>query len=199
MRPNRVLAGAGLWSLAVVTVAGLAWFAIDSAGDSVSGSQNVTVIPANADGSQAGTATGSGRTSLGPAVGPDGSVPSGAAGTTTSPPVTPRSAAQPVSKTYNGSAGRVTVSCTGSVAAMESASPSGGWSMTVEEEGPQVVEVVFGHGSDTGVTVEARCAGGAPVFSATTGTETEDDGGGGSGSNGSGGSGAGNSGSGGDG
>ena len=195
MRPNRVLAGAGLWLLAVVTVAGLAWFAIDSAGDSVSGAQNVTVIPANAD----GTSLGSGRTGIGLAVGPDGSAPSSAAGTTTSPAVTPRSAAQWVSRTYSGSAGRVTVSCTGSAAAMESASPSGGWSMAVEKEGPEEVEVVFGHGSDGSVTVQAHCAGGAPVFSATTGTETEDDGHGGSGSNGSGGSGAGSSGSGGDG
>src|SRR5262249_38063127 len=130
-------------------------------------------------------------------TGPDGPS-SSAAATTTSPPA-PRPAAQPVSRTLSGSEGRVTVSCTGALASLESASPSSGWSMTVEVDGPQEAEVVFGPGADAAVTVQARCAGGAPAFSTVTGTETEDGGGSGSGSNGSGGPGAGTSGSGGDG
>jgi hypothetical protein len=204
MRLNRGLAGAGLWALSVITVAGLAWFAIDSAGRSVSGSQNLTVVAANADGSggsQTGTgsSTGPGRSTIGLATGPDGSTTPSAAATTTSPPAPQRPASQPVSRTYSGSGGRVTVTCTGSIASLESASPSSGWSMTVEEAGPQEVEVQFGHGSDSALTVQGRCVAGAPVFTATTGEPTEDEGGSGKGSNGSGGSGAVSSGSGGDG
>jgi len=195
MRLNRGLAGAALWVLSVATVAGLAWFAIDSAGRSVSGSQNLTVAAANADGSS-GSSAGTASTGPGRSIGT--AVSSSAAATTTSP-AAPRPASQRVSRTLSGSMGRVTVTCAGAVASLESASPSSGWSVTVEKEGPQEVEVLFGHGSDPGVTVQAHCAAGAPVFTAATGGETEDEGGGGSGSNGSGGSGAGSSGSGGDG
>src|SRR5215470_1098005 len=102
MRPNRVLVGTGLWLLSVVTVAGLAWFAIDSAGDSVSGPPDVAVIPVNADGpggSPAGTGTSTGRSIGVPAVSSTSS-----SATTTSPPPPPR-VSQPVSRTYSGAAG----------------------------------------------------------------------------------------------
>jgi hypothetical protein len=54
--------------------------------------------------------------------------------------------------------------------------------MLVDAAGPQQVEVVFGHGSDSSIGVHAVCAAGVPVFTTATGEGVGDDGGSGSGS-----------------
>jgi hypothetical protein len=71
-----------------------------------------------------------------------------------------------VSRSWFGSSGRVTASCTGGRVALQSASPADGWRVEVGARGPEEVEVTFKKGGDDGseVQVRARCSGGAPRF-----------------------------------
>ncbi len=70
-----------------------------------------------------------------------------------------------VTRTWTGAGGRVTVSCTGSRATLESASPANGWTVSVDKRGPEEVEVTFEHGDGGPETdVHAVCRSGSPSF-----------------------------------
>lgn len=81
------------------------------------------------------------------------------------PAPTPSSEPRPatVTRTWTGTGGRIGVSCTGSRAALVSASPADGWRVEVEERGPEEVEVRF-RSDASEVRVQARCAGAEPRF-----------------------------------
>lgn len=73
---------------------------------------------------------------------------------------------QKVERTWVGSGGRVTASCRGEQVALESASPSNGWRVEVDERGPDRVEVTFEQqdSEESEVRVRVRCVGAQPRF-----------------------------------
>lgn len=78
---------------------------------------------------------------------------------------TPAPAQAKTTRTWSGTGGRATVSCTGSRAALESASPADGWTVGVHNRGPEEVEVTFRQGNGGPERdVHAVCQGGSPRF-----------------------------------
>ena len=67
--------------------------------------------------------------------------------------------------TWTGTAGTVTVQCTGSAIALQAATPASGYSAEVDESGPEHVEVEL-ESDDSEATVEAACVNGQPHFEA---------------------------------
>ena len=87
----------------------------------------------------------------------------GAGGDASSGAPAPRS----TSRTWSGSSGRVTVTCTGSRVGLQSASPANGWRVEVGSRAGEEVEVTFRQSAGGGeVQVQARCSGGTPAFGA---------------------------------
>jgi len=193
MRGNRVLAGVLLWLLAVVTVAGLAWFAIDSAGKSV------TALPVSAPEvagpSLPGDGTGppdSAATSAPPTAAAVGSGPADPNATGVSTGVsTSRSAVGPATRsadpqsgtpgskpprsttpaprvnswTRKGPWGSITITCAGDRAALQSARPADQWQVKhVSSSGPVKVEVEFGGRHGLDKNVEGTCRAGQATF-----------------------------------
>lgn len=70
----------------------------------------------------------------------------------------------PTTATFAGSGGTATVSCSGSTIRLVSASPAYGYTMQVEESGPEKVSVTFRSRTDD-TSVEASCVGGRPQLS----------------------------------
>ncbi len=83
-----------------------------------------------------------------------------------SAPATPTAPAPAPSqqRTWEGSAGSVTVRCSGQGASLQSASPDDGYGVEVGSRGPAEVEVTF-KGGGREVQVKGTCAAGAPRFS----------------------------------
>jgi hypothetical protein len=67
-------------------------------------------------------------------------------------------------RTWEGSAGSVTVRCSGRGASLQSASPDDGYGVEVGSRGPGEVEVTFKGGGGE-VQVKGTCAAGTPRFS----------------------------------
>lgn len=79
-------------------------------------------------------------------------------------------------KTWQGAAGRVVASCTGSKISLVSAVPNNGWHVEVDNDGPEDLEVHFelreGEDDDRAAArslseetqIHARCQGGTPSF-----------------------------------
>jgi hypothetical protein len=62
--------------------------------------------------------------------------------------------------------GQVGVRCVGPTASLRFAQPADGWSVRVEDDGPEHVQVTFRASGDRhDIEVEAECSGGTPVFS----------------------------------
>jgi hypothetical protein len=194
MRVNRVIVGVLLWLVAVVTVAGLAWFAIDSAGKSVTALPDSE--PVLADPSGAVPTTSAARpTAPAPSSVPAPSTTSAPAGTTGAPsgvsspaatsrpspnrPHSPRSVPStssrpsrsttppphPARKTTSGGWGSVTIVCKPDGASLVGAAPANGWTVKVGSSGTPKVEVDFNGGQGPPVHVEGTCPGGKPTFS----------------------------------
>jgi hypothetical protein len=162
------------WVAVVIAGSGLTWIAIERAGD------QVTAAPESAGATQPpvlGT-VGPAPTAAVPSGTP--SVPSPAATTPThsSPPPSPsspvaRPSSQPTSapppaaraevRTWSGSAGSLTVSCTGREVSFRSATPSDGWSFERGDSSGEDIEVTFKSGEGE-VQVRATCSGGVPQF-----------------------------------
>ena len=194
MKGNRVLVGVTLWLVAVASVAGLAWFAIDSAGRSVTAlpispsgvSEQLDPDPAVTDlptspvaavpTTQPSVPTASPTTvptgvstSRPPIPPPRTSVPS----TTTRPP--PRTSSpppppRPRRTTRSDYWGSVTIGCVGDKVSLKSATPANDWAIKqpVQNTGPVQVEVEFlgDHGAKADVLGD--CVSGRPTIKVTT-------------------------------
>jgi hypothetical protein len=194
MRVNRVVVGVLLWLVAVVTVAGLAWFAIDSAGKSVTALPDSEPVLADPSAAAAGTDN---TPAAQPTSVPPPSISSAPASTTGAPSgvSSPVSASRPnpnkshsphpapstssrpsthtstpppphpARKTTSGTWGSVTIVCTPDGASLVGAAPANGWTVKVGSNGTPKVEVDFNGGQGPPVHVEGTCPGGKPAFS----------------------------------
>lgn len=155
--------GTALWVLVVLAGSGVAWVAIDQAGQQVTvvgpsivpSTRPVTAAPVRTPSSTAkptrtATAAPSTRTSS-PTVRPS-----------------PSRASTPAPRTrvrsWNGTAGTVTVSCTGAVLRLVGATPADGW--RVEREASRSEITVKFERESAEIEVQARCAQGTPTFRA---------------------------------
>ena len=66
-------------------------------------------------------------------------------------------------RTWRGAAGVVVAECRGGAIALAAAQPNSGWSIEVDDTGPDDLRVEFENG-DARVRVEASCVGGTPSF-----------------------------------
>lgn len=156
-RVPRGLLAAAAWVLAVVVASGSAWYAVDRAGQAVTGPETAPGSPGPVDPSPA---------------------PSGASASATGvPTVTATSSPTPVptdestsgtTATRPTEGGTVAVSCSGQAASLVYATPAAGWSVEVRDTGPDRVRVRFelrGDGEEREVDLRAECPAGRPVFS----------------------------------
>lgn len=185
----RVLVGVVLWLGVVAVGSGITWLVIDQVG------RQVAIEEANGDSPVAGAAVTTPAPSASPSASapPGGSatprpspgstrsttpgaVVTATPGTSTKPTAEPPAAKPPrtptpdtsrtVTRTWSGSGGRLTVSCTGARAALVSASPADGWRVEIGDRGPDEVEVEFKQGEEGAEThVKSRCSAGEPRFS----------------------------------
>jgi hypothetical protein len=152
-RLRTVVVGALLWVLVVAAGSALVWVVISRAGQDV-GSDALAAPSATPAASASPTASASARPSR----------------TGSTSPTSPRSSgggAEPVRRTWSGAAGVVTVQCRGAAVSLVGAQPSAdGYTVDVEERGPQRVEVELRQGGDDGAEtrVRATCSGGVPVI-----------------------------------
>jgi hypothetical protein len=148
------------WVVVAVAGATLAWGVISRAGDGVSGGLGAVSEPSGDARSPNETVTGPTLSPSSPSSPPtptdDPSSPSTSAGGTDE-------AAAPVSRTWEGLAGVVTVSCRDSLITNDGAVSYSGFDLEVDDSGPDRVRVEF-ESDDSRIRVEAECVGGEPVF-----------------------------------
>jgi hypothetical protein len=100
----------------------------------------------------------------GPGPGPTSS-PSSPPPQSSPPPSQPPAEQQGVRRTWQGNAGSVTVECRGAQIELLGAQPNTGWSVEVEDRGPDRVRVDFERtNGERRTRVEAVCVGGTPRF-----------------------------------
>lgn len=93
---------------------------------------------------------------------------------TTTTSSAPRPAA--VDRTVRVEGGQVGVRCVGQTASLRFAQPADGWSVRVEDDGPEHVKVTFRSSGDRReIEVESQCSGGTPVFSTSDDERREND------------------------
>ena len=80
-----------------------------------------------------------------------------------SPPPPQSTQDQGVRRTWQGSAGVVTVECNGATISLKGAQPNSGWSIDIEERGPEEVRIDF-EGDERRTRVQSECVGGTPQF-----------------------------------
>lgn len=152
---SRVAAGAA-WALTVLAGSTVVWFVISQAGAQLGAErpQALPVAPSSA------TPGGAATIDLPSAPMTASASPQPGAHVT----ATPSPLANAPRELWSSAAGRVVASCVGGVP-QATASPEGGWSVTVEREGAAVA-VEFKSASGDEVTVNATCsATGSPVIS----------------------------------
>jgi hypothetical protein len=121
--------------------------------------------PAPTAGAGPGTAPGPGP---GPGPAPSSS-PNNPPPTSSPPP--PQSTQSPaVRRTWQGSAGAVTVECRGATISLKGAQPNSGWSIDIDERGPEEVRVDFDSG-ERRTRVQSACVGGSPRFDVDSGDD----------------------------
>ena len=70
-----------------------------------------------------------------------------------------------MTRSWQGSAGVVTVECRGPNISLKGAQPNSGWSIDVDDRGPDKVRVDFeSNNSERRTRVQAECVGGSPRF-----------------------------------
>lgn len=109
----------------------------------------------------------------GPRSGP-GPAPGPGPGPSSSPNNPPPSSSPPppqstqdsgVRRTWQGSAGVVTVECRGTTISLKGAQPNSGWSIEIDSRGPEEVQVDFdSNDGERRTRVQSECVGGAPRF-----------------------------------
>ena len=167
------------WVAVVIAGSGLTWIAIERAGDQVTAtpeSAGATRPPVLGTVGPAPTAAVPSRTPSKPApTAPTPAAPTrSATSAAPSKPTTRPSAQQPSQpapspavrtqvRTWSGSAGSLTVACTGRQVSFRSASPSNGWTIERGGSSGEDLEVTFKSGEGE-VQVRATCSGGAPQF-----------------------------------
>lgn len=183
------------WVTVVGATSAVAWVAIDRAG------REVLTAPAGSIADPGVVATGAPRTPSGrsttsrptptsrPTEHPSPTAPSTSGSSTTTHPhpaatqtpsttrtrTTVASAPSAVDRTVRVEGGQLGVRCTGSTASLRFAQPADGWSVKVEEAGPDKVKVQFtGSAQHREIEVEARCSGGTPVFSTSDDEHSSD-------------------------
>jgi hypothetical protein len=142
------------WVVVAAAGATLTWVVISRAGTGVSG--GLEAVPG-------ATTTGApGETVTGSTLSPDPTTGGGdGTGGTDGTPATD----SPVSRTWQGAAGVVSVSCRGAVISRDSAFAYSGYDMDDnDDEGTDRVRVEF-ENDDGRIRVEAECVDGVPVFS----------------------------------
>jgi hypothetical protein len=151
-----VVLGVLAWVLVVTAGATLVWTVISRAGEGVAGDLPVTATettsPRETPSERATRTASPSESSSSPA--PSQSTPS----SSSEEPV-----AEPARRAWQGAAGIVIAECRGSAISLKGAQPASGWSVEVDDTGPDRVRVEFESG-DARTRVEARCAGGAPEF-----------------------------------
>jgi len=130
------------WVAVVAVASGVTWGVINAAGQQVLAGGE---LPAEVQSSAA--------------VSPTHAVPPSASATPTA-----RAPAPSQQRTWEGSAGSVTVRCSGRRVSLQSASPDDGYGVEVGSRGPAEVEVTF-KGGGREVRVKGTCAAGTPRFS----------------------------------
>lgn len=180
------------WVVVVVAVSTVTWAVIDSAGRNVLAqdggigdgppptSRAMTPGPgtpstSETDVTRSPTGTGEPPATDTPSVAPP---PPATSPSSVAPPLPSSSPPAPtaapsaggVTRTWQGTAGTVTVRCVGDRINLQSASPGDGWRVEVDEQGPEKVKVELTSGGqddevdEREVHVEARCAGATPRF-----------------------------------
>ena len=124
------------WVAVVAVASGVTWGVINAAGQQVLAGGR---LPAEVQSTHA--------------------VPPSAPATPTAPAPVPSQ-----QRTWEGSAGSVTVRCSGQGASLQSASPDDGYGVEVGSRGPGEVEVTF-KGGGREVQVKGTCVAGTPRFS----------------------------------
>jgi hypothetical protein len=138
MSRRSVLLAVLAWVAVVAVASGVTWWVINAAGQQVL----------------------TGGELPGPTVASPRSSPPSPQPTDRSTPPVPAPSQQ---RTWEGSAGSVTVRCSGRLASLQSASPDDGYRVEVGSRGPAEVEVTF-KGGGREVQVKGTCAAGAPRF-----------------------------------
>ncbi len=159
------------WLVVVIAGATLVWAVISQAGQDVV--DDPDAAPAadgtnGADPSPGGTFSSSPSPSRSPSgsptespSGPSPSGPSSGPSSGGGVPVT----GTPVTRAWQGAAGYVAAQCTGSVIRGAGAHPNSGWTIEVDDNGPDRVRVEFETSDgDQDVRVEAFCVDGVPTF-----------------------------------
>jgi hypothetical protein len=111
-------------------------------------------------------------TGAGPGPGP-GPAPSSAPNNPpppTSPPPPKPTQDSGVRRSWQGSAGVVTVECRGATISLKGAQPNSGWSIDIDERGPEEVRVDFDSG-ERRTRVHSECVGGTPRFDVVQGDD----------------------------
>lgn len=182
---TRILGTLLVWLSAVITVATIAWFAINAAGRqviaepgalplsgkrvAVTGDGEINNVPKSTDEAMKKSSSKSGVKSVqSPAIAASGK---GA--------ITQENGPASVVSTYSTIAGRVRVRCDGERIGLTGgyAQPDSGWAVKVEDDGPDQVWVRFDRQDRPSVLVMASCADGRPEFDQTRfdGDRHEDD------------------------
>jgi hypothetical protein len=172
----RILGTLLVWLGAVVSIAAIAWFAIDAAGRQVIDdpvATRLTGVAATATTSAAPT-TSSKPTNT---ARPSASSNSGANLSQIRPSAAPTSVSKELTitqenslvsaeSTYSTVAGRVRVRCDGARITLDGgyAQPATGWTVRVRDGGPDQVRVRFDRGREQTLFVLARCEDGRPAF-----------------------------------
>ena len=175
----RILGPVLVWLTAVVSVAAIAWFAINAAGEQVIANPiapslvGAPIVPT--DPGEVETAAAS------PTVGrPTGTSKSIPKSTLSRPSVTPtpgsselaitqEHALVAVESTYSTEAGRVRVRCNGAQITLDGgyAQPVTGWSVQVRDGGPDQVRVRFDQSGQRALLIVATCVDRRPRFEQT--------------------------------
>ena len=101
----------------------------------------------------------------GPGPGPSPSTSPNNPPSTSSPPPPQSSPDRGVRRTWQGTAGVVTVECRGQTISLQGAQPNSGWSIEIDERGPEEVQVEFdSNDGDRRTRVQSECVGGSPRF-----------------------------------
>lgn len=134
-----------------------------SSGTPSSGTQAPTSPPATGPAPSPGPGPAPGS---GPKSSPNSPPPS------SSPPPPKASSAQDsgVRRSWQGSAGVVTVECQGPSISLQGAQPNSGWSIDVDSRGPKEVRVDFDN-DERRTRVHAECVGGTPRFDVDQGDD----------------------------
>ena len=110
----------------------------------------------------------------GPAPGP-GTGPSSAPNNppqSSSPPPPQSTQDSGVQRTWQGSAGVVTVECRGTTISLKGAQPNSGWSIEIDNRGPKEVQVDFdSNNGESRTRVQSECVGGTPRFEVDRGDD----------------------------